>query len=119
MLQFEYEKLPIIEQVEIYSQTEPGFIFVCSKKDFRTPLYKWNNIYFRITKEIPKNIQDIKNSVYYGNIGSTKAKQLLKFLNSYNKVASPRTQEYTVFQIIQACWDSFDEALQLDSINQD
>ena len=113
MLQFEYEKLPIIEDVKIYSQTEDGYIYVCSKKDFDIPIYKWKNIYLKFTVPMPKTVTDLKNSVYYGVLEDFEAETLLKFLHSYDKVATPNTESFVIYEIAMELWKSFHRAIEL------
>lgn len=113
MLQSEYEKLPIIEDVKIYSQTEDGFIYVCSKKDFDVPIYKWKDVYLKFTDSIPKNISELKNSVYYGELNDFDAEILFKFLHSYDKVSTPNTESFVVYEIAKELWQSFHRAIEL------
>lgn len=104
MLQFEYEKLPIIEQANSYSQTEDGSIFICSKEGFNEPIYKWKDTYLKFTKDIPKNIKELKNTVYYGTLGTSEAKKLLRFLNSLNKYGFT---DLTVYNAALGVWECF------------
>ena len=63
MLQAEYEKLPIIEKAETYSQTEDGSIFICSRKGFNEPIYKWKDVYLKFTKNAPETTQELQNTL--------------------------------------------------------
>lgn len=104
MLQFEYEQLPIIEKAEAYSQTEEGSISICNREGFTEPIYKWNNTYLKFTKDIPKNIKELKNTVYYGTLGTHEAKKLLRFLNSLNKYGF---KDMKVYDVALGTWECF------------
>lgn len=91
----EYENIPIIEKVEIYSQTEEGFIFVCTKKDYNVAMFKWKNYYFNLF-EI-KTVEDIQNNILFEDtISKEEAQELLTFLYSMNKYG------FTEFTVLEA-----------------
>ena len=98
-----YEKADIKEQVKIYSQTEPGYIFVCSRKRYRKPVFKWKDCYFELSKNPPKNILELKNKIVCGDPTKDELQTLLKFLNSKSD------SDFTIssYGLIKIVWNSF------------
>ena len=99
-----YEKADIKEQVKIYSQTEPGYIFVCSRKRFRKPVFKWKEYYFSIVSNLPKNIEDLQKQLLYGNPNTQELEKLLKFLNSKKSGGFNKVETYIGLQLL---WEAF------------
>ena len=98
-----YEKADIKEQVKIYSQTEPGYIFVCSRKRCRKPVFKWKDYYFSIVSNLPKTIEDLQEQLLYGNPNTQELEELLKFINSKSD------SDFTIssYGLIKIVWNSF------------
>lgn len=107
----QYENLPIIEQVKIYSQTEPGYIFICSRKNWTKPIFKWNNTYVEIPDKLPE-LQDLSKYVLTNNVTTMELKTLYKFLTSKNKYGF---KEFTVFETCQIAWVTFHPGTDFDS----
>ena len=99
----QYENLPIIEQVKIYSQTEPGYIFICSRKNWTNPIFKWKDTYLEIPNKLPE-LHDLSKYILTDNITQEELNILYKFLTSKNKYGFT---EFSVFETCQIAWVGF------------
>lgn len=99
-----YEKADIKEQVKVFSQTEPGYVFVCSRKRYRKPVYKWNDYYFSIDSNIPQTVEELQTHVLYGDPTKPELEKLLKFLNSKKSGGFNMVETYIGIQLL---WEAF------------
>ena len=99
----QYENLSIIEQVKIYSQTEPGYIFICSRKNWTNPIFKWKDTYLEIPNKLPE-LHDLSKYILTDNITQEELNILYKFLTSKNKYGFT---EFSVFETCQIAWVGF------------
>ena len=99
-----YEKAEIKEHVKIYSKTEPGYIFVCSRKRFRKPVYKWKEYYFSIASTIPQTIEELQSQLIWGKPAKQELKELLKFVSSKKSGGFNTLETYIGVQLL---WEAF------------
>ena len=99
----QYNKLKVKESVQIFSQTEQGMIEVCSKEDWNLPIFKWENTYFKITKDLPSNKEELKNLIIFGST-DVDFNKLYLFLTSKNRYGFTN---FTVFHVCKIAWIGF------------
>ena len=105
-----YEKAEIKEQCKIYSQTEEGYIFVCSRKRYRQSVYKWKDYYFKFIPKQIKNIEDLKTTCVFEAPTDAELQTLLNLLQSKSTPGFPNKTVYTVGYFI---WETFHPRLNI------